>query len=122
MDSESAKNFCIRSNLSALVKQSLAFTYLPPVLELRHLDRTDQKRSDGLTVAPWAVRRQLLWDVTVVRSLAPRRISTCSNYNPRTAWRRIEIITLILLSKRLLTSHSEKFLSRRNLLKLHAIL
>ena len=53
-------------NLNALIKQSLSSTRIPSVLEPRHLYRTDQKRPDGLTLVPWAVGKQLLWDVTVV--------------------------------------------------------
>ena len=45
------------------------------VLEPRHLYRNDQKRPDGLTLVPWAVGKQLLWDVTVVDSIAPSKIS-----------------------------------------------
>ena len=55
------------------------------VLEPRHLYRTDQKRTDGLTLVPWAVGKQLLWDVTVMDYLAPNRISAMSICNPGTA-------------------------------------
>ena len=47
--------------------------------------RTDQKRPDGLTLVPWAVGKPLLWDVTVVYSLAPCRINAGSICNPGTA-------------------------------------
>ena len=73
------------SNLNALIKQSLSSAHIPSVLEPRHLYRTDQKRPDGLTFNPWAVGKQLLWDVTAVDSLAPSRISTGSAFNPSTA-------------------------------------
>ena len=66
-------------------KQSLYSTHIPSVLEPRHLYRTDQKRPDGLTLVPWAVGKQLLWDVTVVDSLATCRINTGSVCNPGTA-------------------------------------
>ena len=36
-------------------------------------------------LVPWAVGKQLLWDVTVVDSLAPCRINTGSVCNPGTA-------------------------------------
>ena len=65
-------------NLNALIKQSLSSTHLPSVLEPRHLSRTNQKRPDGLTLVPWAVGKQLLWDVTVKDSLAPSIISAGS--------------------------------------------
>ena len=62
--------------------ETLAFLRL---LEPRHLYRTDQKRPDGLTLVPWADGKQLLWDVTVVDSLAPCRINARSVCNPGSA-------------------------------------
>ena len=82
---KSAGRFSRHSNLNALIKQSLSSIHVPSVLESRHLYRTDQKRPDGLTLVPWAVGRQLLWDVTVVDSLAPCRINAGSVCNPGTA-------------------------------------
>ena len=38
-----------------------------------------------MTLVPWAVAKQLLWDVTVVDALAPSRISSGSICNPGTA-------------------------------------
>ena len=38
-----------------------------------------------LTLIPWAVGKQLLWDVTEVDSLAPSRIIVGSVGNPGTA-------------------------------------
>ena len=52
------------------------------MLEPRNHYGTDQKRPDGLTLVPWAVGQLLLWDVTVVDSLAPSRISAGSVCNP----------------------------------------
>ena len=82
---KSAGRFSRRSNLNALIEQTLSTTHVPSVLEPRHLYRTDQKRPDGLTLVPWAVGKQLLWDVTVVDSLAPCRINAGSVCNPGTA-------------------------------------
>ena len=82
---KSAGRFSRHSSLNALIKQSLSFTHILSVLEPRHLYRTNQKRPDGLTLVPWAVGKQLLWDVTVVDSLAPCRINAGSVCNPSTA-------------------------------------
>ena len=82
---KSAGRFSRHSNLNALIKQSLLSTHIASVLEPRHLYRTDQKRPDGLTLVPWADGKQLLWDVTVVDSLAPCRINAGSVCNPGTA-------------------------------------
>ena len=38
-----------------------------------------------MTLVPWAVGKQLLWDATVVDSLAPCRINAGSVCNPGTA-------------------------------------
>ena len=81
---KNARRFSIHSNLNALIKQIFYSTHIPSVLDPRHLYRTDQKRPDGLTLIPWAVAKQLLWDVMVVDSLAPRRISAGSVCNPGT--------------------------------------
>ena len=82
---KSAGRFSRHSNLNVLIEQSLSSTHIPSVLEPRHLYRTDQKRPDGLTLVPWAVGKQVLWDVTVVDSLAPCRINAGSVCNPDTA-------------------------------------
>ena len=82
---KSAGRFSRHSNLNALTKQSLSSTHNPSVLEPRHLCRTNQKRPDGSTLVPWAVSKQLLWDVTVVDSSAPCRINAVSVCNPGTA-------------------------------------
>ena len=82
---KSAGRFSRHSKLNTLIKQSLSSTHIPFVLEPRHLYRTDQKRPDGLTLVPWAVGKQLLWDVSVVDSLAPCRINAGSVCNPGTA-------------------------------------
>ena len=82
---KSAGRFSRHSNLNALIKQSLSSTQIPSVSEPRHLYRTDQKRPDSLTLVPWAVGKQLIWDVTVVDSLVPCRINAGSVCNPGTA-------------------------------------
>ena len=63
----------------------MSSTHIPSVLEPGHLYRTNQKQPDGSTLVPWAVGKQLLWDVTVVDSLAPFRINAGSACNPGTA-------------------------------------
>ena len=54
--------FSRHSNLNALIKQILSSTHILFVFEPRHLYMTEQKRTDGLTLVPWAVGKQLLWD------------------------------------------------------------
>ena len=50
---------------------------LPSMLEPRGLYRTDGKRPDGVTMIPWEMCKQLVWDVTVVDALAPSRLNCC---------------------------------------------
>ena len=82
---KSAGRFSRHSNLNALIKQNLSSIHIPSVLEPRHLYRTDQKRPGDLTLVPWAVGKQFLWDVTVVESLVPCGITAGSVCNPGTA-------------------------------------
>ena len=82
---KSARRFSRHSNPNAPIEKKLSSAHIPSVSELRHLYRTDQKRPDGLTPVPWAVGKQLLWDVTVVDSLNPSRLSARSVCNPGTA-------------------------------------
>ena len=43
--------------------QTLASLDLPSMLEPRGLFRTDGKRPDGVTMIPWEMGKQLVWDV-----------------------------------------------------------
>ena len=54
------------------------------MLKPRGLYRTDGKRPDGVTMNPWEMGKQLLWDVTVVDALAPSRLNQVSLCNPGT--------------------------------------
>ena len=52
------------------------------MLQPRGLYRTDGKRPDGVTMIPWEMGKQLVWDVTVVDVLAPSRLNQGSLCNP----------------------------------------
>ena len=54
------------------------------MLEPRGLYRTDGKRPDGVTMIPWEMGKQLVWDVTVVDARAPSRLNQGSLCNPGT--------------------------------------
>jgi len=47
---------------------------IPAVKEPSGLDRQDGKRPDGQTLIPWHGGRSLVWDVTVVSSLAASHV------------------------------------------------
>ena len=57
---------------------------LPSMLQPRGLYRTDVKRQDAFTMIHWEMGEQLLWDVTVVYSLAPGHLNQGSFCNPET--------------------------------------
>ena len=54
------------------------------MLEPPGLYRTDGKRPDGVTMIPWEMGKQLVWDVTVVDALAPSRLNQGSLCKPGT--------------------------------------
>ena len=60
-----------RTPLNGLIKQTLGSLDLSSMLEPRVLYWTDGKRPDGVTMIPWEMVKQLVWDVTIVDALAP---------------------------------------------------
>ena len=52
--------------LNSLKKQTLGSLDLPSLLEPHGLYQTDGKRPDVVTMIPWEMGKQLVWDVTVV--------------------------------------------------------
>ena len=81
---KSAGRFSHHATLNSLIKQTLGSLDLPSMLEPRGLYRTDGKRPDGVTMIPWEMGKQLVWDVTVVDALAPSRLKQGSLCNPET--------------------------------------
>ena len=47
-------------------------------MEPTGLSRLDGKRPDGLTLVPWSAGKSIIWDVTVVDTLAASYIQTTS--------------------------------------------
>ena len=58
------------SNVNDLVKRALSSADIPSRLEPQGLSRKDGKRPDGMTLFPYKEGRCLVWDVTVVDTLA----------------------------------------------------
>ena len=67
----SAGRFSRHHNLNTLVKQALSSIKVPSILEPNGLTRSDGKRPDGITLAPWEEGKQLVRDVTCVIFLPP---------------------------------------------------
>ena len=80
--------------LSILSKQTLGSLDLPSMLESRGLYRTDCKRPDGVTMIPWGMGEQPVWDVTVVDALAPSRLNQGSLSNPEPPPQRLKRVKL----------------------------
>ena len=81
----SAGRFSRHRILNILLKQALSSIKVPSILEPNGLTRTDGKRPDGITLAPWEEGKQLVWNVICVDLLAPSRIENGSVANPGTA-------------------------------------
>ena len=52
--------------------------HVTSILEPIGLDRGDGKRPDGLTIFPWKFGKALVWDVTVMDTLAQSYVATTS--------------------------------------------
>ena len=83
--------FCTKSagrlrhaTLNSLIEQTLGSLDMPSMLKPRELYQTDGKRPDGVTMIPWEMGKELVWDVTVVDALAPSRLNQGSLCNPGT--------------------------------------
>ena len=81
---KSAGRFSRHATLNSLIKQTLGSLDLPSMLESRGLYRTDGKRPDGVTMIPWEMGKQLVWDVTVVDALAPSRMNGFRTFRQKT--------------------------------------
>ena len=81
---KSAGRFSLHATLNSLIKQTVGSLDLPSVLEPRGLYRTDGKRPDGVSMTPWEMVKQVVWDLTVVDALAPSRLNKGSLCRPGT--------------------------------------
>ena len=58
------------NNLNDIILRSLTRENIPATKKPNGLLRTDGKRPDGLTLSPWREGRCLVWDVTIVNTIA----------------------------------------------------
>ena len=56
--------------INDIVHRSLLKAGVPSTKEPAGLSRTDGKRPDGLTLVPWSSGKSVVWDVTIVNTLA----------------------------------------------------
>ena len=66
------------SALNESIQRALGSAKVTSILEPPGLDRGDNKRPDVLTIYPWKFGKPLVWDVTVVDTLASSYIATTS--------------------------------------------
>ena len=66
------------SSLNDAVQRSLGSAHVTSVLEPVGLDWGDGKRRGGLTIFPWKFGKALVWDVTVVDTLAQLYVAATS--------------------------------------------
>jgi hypothetical protein len=64
--------------LNDIIWRSLNKAGVPSIKEPPGLSRTDGKRPDGLTLIPWKNGKSVVWDATVVNSLADSYVATCA--------------------------------------------
>ena len=70
-----ATRFSRHAILNSLIKQTLGSLDLVSMLEPQGLYRTDGKRPYSVTMIPWEMCKQRVWDVTVGDALAPSRLN-----------------------------------------------
>jgi hypothetical protein len=64
--------------VNEIVLRNLIRAGIPSIREPAGLTRTDGKRPDGQTLIPWKSGRSLIWDVTIVDTLAPSYLAETS--------------------------------------------
>jgi hypothetical protein len=64
--------------LNDTIQRALSRCHIPAIKEPSGLSRSDGKRPDGMTLIPWSGGKCLLWDVTVVDTLATSYLPSTS--------------------------------------------
>jgi hypothetical protein len=68
--SKSSGRFSRHTEINSIINWSLTSIHVNSTLEPNGLSRDDGKRPDGMTLVPWNKGQPLVWDVTVVDTLA----------------------------------------------------
>ena len=66
------------NNLNDIILHSLMRTNIPAMKEPNGPHRADDKQPDGLTLLPWREDRCLVWDVTIVNTIAASYLTATS--------------------------------------------
>jgi hypothetical protein len=67
---KSSGRFSRHTEIHSIINRSLTSIHVNSTLEPNGLSRDDGKRPDGMTLVPWIKGQPLVWDVTVVDTLA----------------------------------------------------
>jgi hypothetical protein len=67
---KSSGRFSRHTEINSIINRSLTSIHVNSTLEPNGLSRNDGKRPDGMTLVPWIKGQPLVWDVTVVDTLA----------------------------------------------------
>jgi hypothetical protein len=67
---KSSGRFSRHTGINSIINRSLTSIHVNSTLEPKGLSRDDGKRPDGMTLVPWIKGQPLVWDVTVVDTLA----------------------------------------------------
>jgi hypothetical protein len=71
---KSSGRFSRHTELNSIINRFLTSIHVNSTLEPNGLSRDDGKRPDGMTLVPWVKGQPLVWDVTVVDTLADRYV------------------------------------------------
>jgi hypothetical protein len=69
---KSSGRFSRHTEINSIINRSLTSIHVNSTLEPNGLSRDEGKRPDGMTLVPWIKGQPLVWDVTVVDTLADR--------------------------------------------------
>ena len=64
--------------INNIIQRSLSSAKIPSSLEPSGLSRSDSKRPDGITIAPWKAGRSLIWDATCCDTFAASNVGLAS--------------------------------------------
>src|SRR6218665_3500784 len=67
--------------INDLIYRALSKAGFPTINESQGFLRSDGKRSDGITLIPWKAGKSLVWDATVIDTLAPSYLTATTTHS-----------------------------------------